>query len=57
MAKAVRKTLIETLGEEAPLPGGLDEVQKRVSECRFVSGGTPFRRDKLSGDEWSFRHM
>jgi hypothetical protein len=26
MAKAVRQALIETFGEEAPLPRGLDEV-------------------------------
>jgi hypothetical protein len=57
MAKAVRQALIETLGEQAPLPRGLDEVQERVSERRFVGGRTPFRRDKLRSDEWSFRHI
>ena len=57
IAKTVRQALIETFGEEAPLPRGLDKVQERVSESRFVSGRTPFRRDKLRGNKWSFRHM
>ena len=56
MAKAVGQALIEALGEKAPLPFRLNEMEIRVSEGGLVCRGVPLSGDELGSIEWLGTH-